>query len=144
MSAVEQRVTLNKPVLGLSPLTFAWGVFGIFLLADLLLIHRGYRRTVPQPARDWIEIPHLLIHIFAFLIWTYDIRTVIWSGVFEYDPLVVLVLTAAFAVFAVLYQPTISREVAERSGLVSSLREMPDAGAAASTAAPVPGPEPTP
>ncbi len=60
---------------------------------------------MPQPARDWIEIPHLLIHIFAFLIWTYDIRTVIWSGVFEYDPLVVLVLTAAFAVFAVLDQP---------------------------------------
>ena len=94
-----------------------WAVFGLLLLYYVVKLHFQFTKSgIKGRARLILESQQQLVSIVAFVIWTYSLKSAIWTDV--YSAGLALILVVAFLLVASNYKPTISLQTAQEGGVV--------------------------
>jgi len=103
---------VKTPFHGLSPRSLELVVFGLLLLWYVIFLHRQFNKTPYKGrARAKLQVLQTFVSIVAFCVWTYSIKSAIWTDI--YNAGLAVVATAIFVLFASLYVPTVTPDQAQ-------------------------------
>lgn len=97
---------VSAPVTGLAPRAVQMLAVAALLLYYALRLHAAFNRSEFRGGvRVRLQTQQTLISVIAFLIWIYDLRSVVWGD--WYNAGLALILSALFVLFATLYVPSV-------------------------------------
>ena len=103
---------IKTPFKDISPRSIELAVFGLLLLWYMLFLHKQYNKVA---FKGWVRAKlqgwQTLVSILAFCVWTYSIKSAIWTDI--YNAGLAIVVTVIFVLFAGLYVPTVTPDQAK-------------------------------
>ncbi|MGA8497169.1 MAG: hypothetical protein WB764_16915 [Xanthobacteraceae bacterium] len=114
-NGIAQYIT--TPVADMSPRFLEWLVFAALILYYVLFLNVKFNATTLQGwTRIRLQTLQTVVSIIAFFVWTYSIKSAIWTGV--YNAGLALIVAMLFVLFAGLYAPTVSLDEARAASLL--------------------------
>jgi hypothetical protein len=108
---------IQSPVGNLSPRWIEWFVFVALLLYYAIILNRAFnKKDIRGKTRVRLQTLQTAISVIAFFIWTYSIKSAIWSDI--YNAGLAIIIAVLFVLFAGLYAPTVSLEEAREANLI--------------------------